>query len=117
MEINRASASWLDTTHSIDERVALLLEQMTLDEKIAQLGSYWIYQLLDNQTFSPEKAAALLGMGVGHITRLGGASNVRPVRSARICAPQALRLPPPIRLILCARTPVDSSAAIPCAKP
>lgn len=84
MEINRASASWLDTTHSIDERVALLLEQMTLDEKIAQLGSYWIYQLLDNQAFSPEKAAALLGVGVGHITRLGGASNVRPQEAAAL---------------------------------
>lgn len=74
----------LDASRSIAERVSALLQQMTLDEKIAQLGSHWVYQLLDDQTYSPEKAAALLNQGVGHITRLGGASNLHPKDAAAL---------------------------------
>lgn len=74
----------LDASHSIEERVSALLQAMTLDEKIAQLGSHWVYQLLDDQTYSPEKAAALLSNGVGHITRLGGASNLHPKDAAAL---------------------------------
>src|SRR5690606_20692632 len=55
---------------------------MTLDEKIAQLGSYWIYEILDGVQFSPQKAQDRLQNGIGHITRMGGASNVRPSESA-----------------------------------
>ncbi len=73
-----------DETRSIDERVTHLLDQMTLDEKLAQLGSYWVYQVLDGVTFSPEKAHPLLQHGIGHITRLGGASNLRPNELATI---------------------------------
>lgn len=71
-----------DTSRSVEERIEYLLEQMTLEEKIAQLGSTWIYQLLDNQEFSTEKAAALFANGAGQITRLGGASNLRPKQLA-----------------------------------
>ena len=53
---------------------------MTLDEKIAQLGSYWVYELLDGTAFAPEKAQSLLQQGIGQITRIGGASNVTPDR-------------------------------------
>ncbi len=80
MTINRAP--FMDATRSIESRVEHLLAQMTLDEKLAQLGSYWVYQLLDGVTFSPEKAASLLQHGIGHITRLGGASNLRPAELA-----------------------------------
>ncbi len=73
-----------DSTHSISERVDDLISKMTLDEKIAQLGSYWVYQLLDGTTFSPDKATALLPYGIGHITRVGGASNVSPAESAML---------------------------------
>lgn len=74
----------LDSSRSVEERVQYLLDQMTLDEKIAQLGSYWVYQLLDGLAFSPEKTAARLGNGIGHITRLGGASNLQPSESAAL---------------------------------
>lgn len=82
MSINRAFLA--DGTRSVNDRVSYLLEQMTLDEKIAQLGSYWVYQLLDGERFSPEKAAPLLKHGLGHVTRLGGASNLQPKQSARL---------------------------------
>lgn len=80
MAINRAFLA--DETQSVDDRVTHLLEQMTLDEKIAQLGSYWIYEILDGVQFSPQKAQDRLQNGIGHITRMGGASNVRPSESA-----------------------------------
>jgi beta-glucosidase len=67
-----------DSTRSVAERVEDLLSQMTLDEKVAQLGSYWIFQFLEGKTFSPDKTAALLQHGIGHITRLGGASSLVP---------------------------------------
>ncbi len=73
-----------DVARSTAERVDDLLSQMTLDEKIAQLGSYWVYEILDGLEFSPEKAGKLLARGVGQITRKGGASNVRPSESARL---------------------------------
>lgn len=33
---------WRDTTLSVDDRVDLLLREMTLEEKVAQLGSRWV---------------------------------------------------------------------------
>jgi beta-glucosidase len=57
---------------------------MTLDEKIAQLGSYWVYEILNGTMFAPDKAQKLLSNGTGHITRMGGASNVRPTESAAL---------------------------------
>ena len=44
-----------DANLSVEARVAALMAEMTLDEKIAQLGSYWIYEVLDGTTFSPTK--------------------------------------------------------------
>ena len=49
-----------------------LLSQMTLEEKIAQLGSVHAYQLVENGSFSSKKANDLLRHGIGQITRLIG---------------------------------------------
>lgn len=80
--MNRAILA--DGTRTVEERISYLLEQMTLDEKIAQIGSYWVYELLEEGAFSPDKAQKLLSLGIGHITRLGGASNVNPTEGARL---------------------------------
>ncbi len=82
MSIDRALLT--NDTHPVEDRVTYLLAHMTLEEKIAQLGSYWIYELLDGTTFSPVKAQQLMHNGLGQITRMGGASNVRPHESARL---------------------------------
>ncbi len=66
-----------DSAQPIDARVTDLLARMTLDEKIAQLGSAWIYELTD-----PERASHLMHHGIGQITRIGGASNLTPTESA-----------------------------------
>lgn len=73
-----------DATLPTDVRVRSLMAQMTLDEKIAQLGSCWVYELLDGLAFSEKKAAGLLHNGLGHITRTGGASDLSPRQSADV---------------------------------
>jgi beta-glucosidase len=60
----------------IDGRVADLVGQMTLREKIAQLGSAWSFEVVGTGAFDAARAAALLGQGIGQITRLAGATNL-----------------------------------------
>ena len=66
------------------ERVRDLLAQMTLDEKLAQIGSVWVYEVLEKGTFSPDRTRARIPNGIGQITRIGGASNVAPRQSAEL---------------------------------
>ena len=73
-----------DQNATTDARVEDLLARMTLREKIAQLGSRWVFALLTDLAFDAEKASAELADGIGHITRVAGASNVTPVEGARL---------------------------------
>lgn len=65
-----------DTRRDIDERVADLLGRMTLQEKLAQLGSAWAFQLLSGTEFSPARARDILAHGIGQITRIGGSTSL-----------------------------------------
>jgi len=76
--------SYLDESQPVKKRVENLLSLMTLDEKIAQLSGIWVYEVLEGKKFSDDKANALMGNGIGQITRLGGASNFDPPVSARV---------------------------------
>ena len=71
-----------DASQPIDARVEDLLERMTLEEKLAQLGCVWSTQLVENDAFSRAKADALLANGTGHITRIGASTGLRPNESA-----------------------------------
>ncbi len=71
-----------DASQPIDARVDDLLERMTLEEKLAQLGCVWSTQLVENDAFSRAKADALLANGTGHITRIGASTGLRPNESA-----------------------------------
>jgi beta-glucosidase len=72
-------------TRSIEERVDDLLAQMTLDEKIAQLGGIWVTDLIDDrQNYSTQKAENNIINGMGHITRIAGASLLPPTESAAL---------------------------------
>ncbi len=73
-----------DATLPVSRRVADLLDRMTLDEKLAQLTSQWMRDLLDdNCVVSSRKMQALLPLGIGQITRAGGSTIFEPVESAR----------------------------------
>lgn len=69
---------------SIDERTENLLSLMTLEEKIAQIGSYWVYEILDGQLLSNAKVVQKLAHGIGQITRLAGASSLDPIGCAKL---------------------------------
>lgn len=69
---------------SVEERTADLLSRMTLDEKIAQLGSIWVFEVLEDMKFSPTKAHTLFNQGLGQVTRIGGASSLDPTAGAEL---------------------------------
>ena len=76
--------SYRDAGLPVSRRVADLLGQMTLDEKLAQLYSYWLRDFLnDSQSLSSVKMEELLVSGIGQITRVGGSSVFEPNSSAR----------------------------------
>ena len=70
-----------DPRAAVDQRVGDLLMRMTLPEKVAQLQSVnWEHtRLYDDRTrlFSPERARALIALGIGHVTRPGDAHDAR----------------------------------------
>src|ERR687885_1915871 len=73
-----------DSATPIDARVDDLLRQMTLDEKLAQLGCLWSTALVREGRFDPDRAVALMPHGIGQITRIGAATDLRPRDSARL---------------------------------
>ena len=68
---------------SIKKRVETLLSQMTLDEKLAQLGSWWMYELQTAGQLDEVKLKVKLGHGIGQITRVAGASTLDPLAAAK----------------------------------
>jgi beta-glucosidase len=71
------------STEAIAKRISGLLDQMTLDEKLAQLNAYWVYELQTDGSLDPQKIEAKLKNGIGQITRLGGASTLTADAAAR----------------------------------
>ena len=69
---------------STQETLDTLLAQMTLDEKLAQIGSYWMYELQTDGVLDLGKVQTKLGHGIGQITRVGGASTFDPVSAAKV---------------------------------
>jgi beta-glucosidase len=71
-----AGAAYRDASLPVGERVADLLARMSLEEKVAQLGSAWVFQLADGPELDPARAADLLRHGIGQVTRVSGASSL-----------------------------------------
>ncbi|MEZ0537599.1 glycoside hydrolase family 3 N-terminal domain-containing protein [Caldicellulosiruptoraceae bacterium PP1] len=69
---------------SIEEKVEILLSQMTLEEKVMQLTSVWSFEVMENKEFSHQKANERLKYGIGQITRLAGATNASPEVVAKL---------------------------------
>lgn len=71
-----------NSTLSARERAEDLLNKMTLEEKAAQMGSYWVYQLNEGKHLPKEKADQYLKNGLGQITRIAGSSSMKPDEAA-----------------------------------
>lgn len=86
MSVGIAGLPWMDATLPSAERVELLLRAMTLEEKLQQLGSVWVYEILDeSERLERGRADTLIGAGIGQITRPAGASTLQPTDVARLC--------------------------------
>ena len=81
---NHVRSIFREATQPVEIRVQDLLTQMTLSEKVAQLGSAWVFQLLSDMKFDSEKATKLMAEGIGQITRVAGASSLKPTEGARV---------------------------------
>lgn len=73
-----------DPGAAIEDRVESLLAEMTLDEKIAQLGCLWSTALISKDGFDDALAAEKMPNGIGQITRIGASTGLRPRESAAI---------------------------------
>ncbi|HET7473660.1 MAG TPA: glycoside hydrolase family 3 N-terminal domain-containing protein [Candidatus Limnocylindrales bacterium] len=79
-----ALAPYRDPGRPLDERAADLLTRMTLDEKLAQLGSVWSFELFRTEDeLDPVRMRDRLGEGIGQVSRVAGATNLDPVAAAR----------------------------------
>ena len=76
--------TYLDASASVADRVTDLLGQMTLDEKLAQLGSAWVFQLAGADGFDAARATPLLANGIGHVTRISGATSLSAADAATL---------------------------------
>jgi beta-xylosidase len=89
------SQAWRDPARPVAERVAALLDQMTLDEKLAQLASIWIgasgndggvAPMQDEFSEDQPPLADLIRYGMGQLTRVFGTRPVPPAAGLRALA-------------------------------
>jgi beta-glucosidase len=71
-----------DPSLPIDARVADLLARMTRAEKVAQLGSFWAFEVIKESGLDEGRLAERVADGIGHVTRLAGSTNLRPAEVA-----------------------------------
>jgi beta-glucosidase len=76
-------ALYRDPALAVDARVADLLARMTRAEKLAQLGSFWAFEIVDEHGLDAGRLATMAADGIGHITRLAGSTNLLPAEVAR----------------------------------
>jgi beta-glucosidase len=69
---------YMDPVLPVDERVRDLMQRMTVQEKLAQLGSAWAFEVMRGTEFEPTKARKRIGTGIGQITRVAGATDLPP---------------------------------------
>lgn len=79
--------AWRDPALPAADRVASLLRQMTLEEKVAQLGSIWVGAPVEGDGVAPQQDQfneqlppldELISNGIGQLTRVFGTKPVAP---------------------------------------
>jgi beta-glucosidase len=78
-----SEAAYADPALPVGERVADLVARMTREEKLAQLGSAWAFSLIEGGRYSAERARTVLRHGLGHVTRVAGATSLKAAQVAR----------------------------------
>ena len=68
---------------SNDRLLNSLMSQLTLEEKLAQIGSCWVHELLKDRSLDYDQLGEKLCFGIGQVTRLGGDSTLEPPAAAR----------------------------------
>ena len=76
--------TYRDPNAAIDDRVADLLGRMTLEEKVAQLGTVWLTALVHDEAFDANHAAEALADGIGQVTRIGASTGLLANESAEL---------------------------------
>lgn len=69
-------APYRDADLPIEARVEDLLARMLPEEKVAQLGSAWMFELVRGEEVDDDRAAAICRHGLGQVTRIAGASTL-----------------------------------------
>jgi beta-xylosidase len=94
-------APWADPARSVDERVDLLLSEMTLEEKLAQLVGVWVGVSENDEEVAPAQHEfaselppwdELTKAGLGQLTRVFGTRPVAPPVGAKVLADTQRRL-------------------------
>jgi beta-glucosidase len=71
-----------DPSRSVDDRVEDLLERMSIDEKVAQLGCLWLTALVRGDEIDWAAVRDRMQHGIGQITRIAASTSLRPAESA-----------------------------------
>jgi len=69
---------YIDAGQPVKKRVENLLSLMSIEEKIAQLTSIWSYEVFHRGSFDEGKANKKINIGIGQISRPGGATFLTP---------------------------------------
>jgi len=95
LDQTETSPLWRDPARPAEDRVADLLARMTLEEKLAQLGSVWIggsadgdgiAPMQDHFSDEPPPLDELIKHGIGQLTRVFGTRPVTPAAGMRALA-------------------------------
>ncbi|MFA5064987.1 MAG: glycoside hydrolase family 3 N-terminal domain-containing protein [Dehalococcoidia bacterium] len=73
---------YLDASRPAAERALDLISRMKFEEKIAQMGSVWAMELLEDGKFSSPLARNLISHGLGQASRAGVGTGLEPARIA-----------------------------------
>jgi beta-glucosidase len=75
-QVSSEQPPYLDSSRPVDERVEDLLGRMTLGEKLAQLGSRWVFELASPDGGLSADGLEALRNGLGQVTRISGATSL-----------------------------------------
>ena len=73
-----------DPSQQVEKRVEDLMSRMTLEEKVAQLGSYFAFELLGPEGPDYKELSNALENGIGQISRIAGISGNTPEETAAL---------------------------------